>query len=195
MKIKNFKQEVKTEQFDIPNVLEKIKPAAYSRKIPLIEPVKPAFKWKPIIATFAAIVVVTVIFFSFPNNYKENELADPSDDNTESPESPTNEYSEAEADDIKGITRESYYGWLFDQAVGSDAEATFNSHLTEEQRDTYVSSDVYFAFYNIVVNLNTKDFDRALEQLILWGSKNDYAEEYFNNHENELIYIFNNLTN
>ena len=194
MKIKKFKQEVKTEQFDIPNVLEKIKTTAYSRKIPLVEPVKPAFKWKPIIATFATIVVVTVIFFSFPNNYKENELADPSNDNAESPESSTNEYSE-ETDDIKGITRESYYGWLFDQAIGTDAEGTFNSPLTEEQRDTYVSSDVYFAFYNIVVNLDTKDFELALEQLILWGSKNDYTEEYFNNHETELNYIFNNLVN
>ena len=47
MKIKKFKQEVRTENFDIPNVLEKIKPIAYSRKFPLGETVKPTFKWKP----------------------------------------------------------------------------------------------------------------------------------------------------
>ncbi len=197
MKIKKFKQEARMENFDIPNVLEKIKPVAYSRKIPLVEAVKPAFKWKPFAITFATLVFAAIIFFSFPGNLKDNEMADP-----ESVESPSEDQIEQEENqetpsdyepEVKGLTRENYYEGLYNEAIGEEAEATFSSALTEEQKDVYVSSDVYFALYDIVVNQNIKDYSSAYEHLVLWGNHNGYIEEYFIEHENEINYIFGTL--
>jgi len=200
MKIKKFKQEVRTENFDIPNVLEKIKPIAYSRKFPLGETVKPTFKWKPFAVTFATIIFALGVFFSFSSNLKEGEMeapenADFSGDGQnyfDNDKTPTNIEPEN-----KGLTRETYYEGLYDKAISkenTESDITSDFALTEEQKDTYVSSDVYFAFYDIVINQNTKEYNSAYQQLTLWGENNGYDEKYFIEHENEIYYIFDMLT-
>lgn len=190
MKIKKFKQEVKAETFDIPNVLEKIKPAAYTRKIPLVESAKPAFKWKPVVATFATIVLVAVVFFSYSHNFKDADLSDPAAN--ESVDSPSDTPDDIDPD-TKGLTKETYYEGLYKEAMGVDAETTYSSFLTEEQRSVYLDSAAYFAFYDIIIERNVKDYNSAYNQLVLWGKNNSYDEQYFSERESDIYYIFNTL--
>ncbi|HKM30490.1 MAG TPA: hypothetical protein VJZ51_07045 [Bacilli bacterium] len=185
MKINKFKQAMEDEIFDIPNVLEKIKPAAYSRKIPIIESVQPTFKWKSVVASFAAIMIIAVGFLAFPNGLKDVELADP--DNTVVP-------NEAAADTPKSFSRETYYEELYEEGAGLTAEATYNNYLTDEQKDAYLEPKIYFALYDIVVNKNTKDYNTAYNQLVLWGASNEYSEQYLASREGEINYIFISLT-
>lgn len=190
MKIKKFKQAVQAETFDIPNVLEKIKPAAYARKIPHVESVKPAFRWKPIVVTFATIVLVAVMFFSYSHNFKDTDLLDPAEN--ESVNSPEETPSDMDPD-TKGLTKETYYEGLYNEAMGVDIEATYSSYLTEEQRSVYLDPTAYFAFYDIVIERNIKDYTSAYNQLVLWGKNNSYDELYFNERESDIYYIFNTL--
>lgn len=185
MKINKFKQAMKDVVFDIPNVLEKVKPTAYSRKIPIIESIHPSFRWKSVLASFAAIMIVTVGFFALPRGLKDIELAD-----AESGVIP----NEADAETPKSFSRETYYEELYEEATGSTAEATYNNYLTDEQKDTYLEPKIYFAFYDIVVNKNAKDYGTAYAQLVLWGSSNEYSEQYLASREGEINYIFISLT-
>lgn len=67
MKIKMFKQQLRDEKFDIPNVLDKIKPLAYEMEYPL-QP-KKSFFLKSILQLVPVLTVFTICIFVLNRSY------------------------------------------------------------------------------------------------------------------------------
>lgn len=67
MKIKMFKQQLRDEKFDIPNVLDKIKPLAYEMEYPL-QP-KKSFFLKSILQLVPVLTVFTICIFALNRSY------------------------------------------------------------------------------------------------------------------------------
>jgi hypothetical protein len=200
MKIKKFKTLIIEEKIDIPDVFEKIKPIAYTKRISTEPSIKVPYKRKILIATFGTIAFVFLLAFVIPGGLKNAidfnpEMSAPLDDDPISEAvDPSDSLPESPANDVRTYQQD-YYSSLFDNIKNNiNVTEADNVTLTDEQKETVLPPIVCYALYDIVVVSGITNYNSVLSDLIAWGKHNSYDATYFHDNNDEVLYVFSLLT-